>query len=238
MGKDYFWHSRFYLTMDRQQKAMNHQSGTIHVSSHRLFFIDNQTNSFALDLSLVTKTEYYAGLFTSSSKVTLHLDAETPPSAEDEESWVCHVCGQRNHRGSNISLSRVCGLCGVQRPPSKPSTPLLETNGIVCPACTFLNDRARSSCEICTTQLPVRLAPEASLIKLSFRKGGDKALYSVLKSCLKTKAWEVRPDRDDINVSLRCLRRRCQPMTHYHLVPVLLESSKLSKARIRAWNRI
>ncbi|KAF8919075.1 EAP30/Vps36 family-domain-containing protein [Mucidula mucida] len=186
---------------DGQYKAMNHQSGTIHVSSHRLFFTDNQTNSFALDLSLITQTEYYAGLFTSSPKVTLHLDSETPPSDNDEaDSWVCHVCGQRNRRGATLSVSRVCTLCGVQRQsePSKPSTPVPpETDGFACPACTFINDRSRSSCEICTTELPIPLAPEASLIKLSFRKGGDKALYSVLKACLKTKAWETETHIND-----------------------------------------
>jgi ESCRT-II complex subunit VPS36 len=29
------------------------------------------------------------------------------------------------------------------------------------------------------------------IIKLSFRKGGDKPFYSILKSTLKSKAWEV-----------------------------------------------
>lgn len=29
------------------------------------------------------------------------------------------------------------------------------------------------------------------MIKVSFRKGGDRALYTVLKRSLKTKAWEV-----------------------------------------------
>lgn len=176
---------------------MNHQSGTIHVSSHRIFFTDNQTNSFALDLALVAQTEYYAGLFTSSSKITLHLD-DRSSSTEDEEveSWVCHVCGQRNTRSGALSLSRACALCGVQRQsttPSKPSTPVpQDPNTIACPACTFLNDKTRASCEICTTELPIPLAPEASLVKLSFRKGGDKALYLALRSSLKAKAWEVR----------------------------------------------
>lgn len=31
------------------------------------------------------------------------------------------------------------------------------------------------------------------IIKISFRKGGDKAFYAVLKRSLKGKMWEVRP---------------------------------------------
>jgi ESCRT-II complex subunit VPS36 len=30
------------------------------------------------------------------------------------------------------------------------------------------------------------------MIKLSFRKGGDKAFYTLLKRSLKSKTWEVR----------------------------------------------
>ena len=36
-------------------------------------------------------------------------------------------------------------------------------------------------------------ARETSLvIKLSFRKGGDKSFYAILRRSLMTKAWEVR----------------------------------------------
>ena len=35
-------------------------------------------------------------------------------------------------------------------------------------------------------------APEKRMIRLSFRKGGDKPFYSVLRRCLLGKAWEVR----------------------------------------------
>lgn len=31
----------------------------------------------------------------------------------------------------------------------------------------------------------------SGMIKISFRKGGDKAFYAVLKRGLKSKAWEV-----------------------------------------------
>ncbi|KAJ8690774.1 Vacuolar protein-sorting-associated protein 36 [Pleurotus ostreatus] len=83
---------------------------------------------------------------------------------------------------------------------------------IACPACTFLNHPSLSVCEICSTPLPrVKHSSERSfsaksapasrprspddetvprMIKISFRKGGDKAFYSALKRSLKGKAWE------------------------------------------------
>ncbi len=137
------------------------------------------------------QTEYYAGLFTSSAKVTLHLASQTLPGAPEPEVWECHVCGNRNPPGTSPAASRVCTLCGVRRESSStPSTPApAASDAVACPACTYLNSPSNTTCEICTAELPVPLAPEISLIKLSFRKGGDKAFYSNLQSCLKTKAW-------------------------------------------------
>lgn len=66
------------------QKSAEHQNGTIHVTTHRLFYIDAQrmsSNSFEIDLSLIIQTEYYAGLFKSSPKVTCHLAGY--PAASD-----------------------------------------------------------------------------------------------------------------------------------------------------------
>ena len=89
--------------------SADHQTGTIHVSTHRLFNIDSRnqfSNSFTLDLSFATPTEYYAGLFKSSPKITLHLSVEhslqdTLPSNGVENpfmSWMCEVCNYRTLR--------------------------------------------------------------------------------------------------------------------------------------------
>ncbi|KAF8630077.1 hypothetical protein AX17_005475 [Amanita inopinata Kibby_2008] len=227
---------------DGQQKAADHQSGVIHISTHRLFYIDSHnelSHSFALDLSLVIQTNYYAGLFKSSPKVTLHLRPNPMPSGQDDidapdaffESWECQVCAYRNPPGLSPNAASICALCGVPRasvPASVTSAPLhhsasLPTSSIAspapssprliaCPACTFLNHPSRSSCEICLTALPrtmdqltMKSAPTTrpisptdndpdsiQIIKLSFRKGGDKAIYAVMKRSLKGKAWQVR----------------------------------------------
>lgn len=75
-----------------------------------------------MDLSLVTKTEHYAGLFKSSAKVTLYLsDGSVTPSGaistplNDFESWECQVCNYRNPPGLSPAAARICALCGVPR---------------------------------------------------------------------------------------------------------------------------
>ena len=57
-----------------------------------------------------------------------------------------------------------------------------------CPACTFLNPPDRSTCEICESPLD-----DILIIKLSFRKGGDKPFYAALKRALQAKAWLAAP---------------------------------------------
>lgn len=101
---------------------------------------------------------------------------------------------------------------------------------IACPACTFLNYPSLSSCEICGTALPRPVHPTARsappsrptsddeddddeteegprMIKVSFRKGGDKAIYAVLRRSLLDKAWEV---------SAPCLCRSCSSGVSAH----------------------
>ncbi|KAF5338832.1 hypothetical protein D9758_012092 [Tetrapyrgos nigripes] len=256
---------------DGSQKSPSHQSGVVYATTYRLFYIDHQNEvscSFSLDLSHITQTEYYAGLFKSSSKVTLHLAHSSSinstgtggsrhPNEEDVqtgfESWECQVCAYRNPPGLSPAAARVCGLCGVPRAsfpaPIKisgsssahhqPTSPLSSSlpssatvsapalvsprptharrpSSIACPACTFLNHPSMRSCEICGTDLPkLRTEPEMKsapssrptspdtdsddddgrktrMMKLSFRKGGDKAFYAVLKRSLQGKAWEAK----------------------------------------------
>ncbi|KAI0632753.1 EAP30/Vps36 family-domain-containing protein [Trametes polyzona] len=272
---------------DGPQKAPHHQAGTVHITTHRLFYVDNAhpfSRSFAIDLSHVARTEYYAGLFTSSSKVTLYFNPLPPPvksSAATEthdyaspqprtsavEFWECEVCSNRNPIGLTSSGSLVCALCGVPRSSMKapieipsrsskstptphsvstsvpsssshlaklaqsaasspaPASPATdsETAEIACSACTFLNNPLLTNCEICGTPLPRQPArsqpprppaksaptsrpatpapdddddfedtPDKRMIRLSFRKGGDKNFYNVLKRSLLGKVWESK----------------------------------------------
>lgn len=245
---------------DGLQKAPDHQTGCVHVSTHRLFFVHSQnptSYSFTMGLLHVTRTNYFAGLFKSSAKVSLFLDADTAlpltttsgQRTEIFESWECEVCSHRNPPGLSPAAARICALCGVPRSASAGSTaseasshiqslssslpessytslssssspgPLSspsmndDPDGIACPACTFLNHPSLRVCEICTTPLPnvghagsmkAKSAPSTRpvspvgdsidpanlLIKVSFRKGGDKLFYNVLRRALKSQAWE------------------------------------------------
>ncbi|KAI0075151.1 hypothetical protein K474DRAFT_1646878 [Panus rudis PR-1116 ss-1] len=257
---------------DGTQKSPSHQSGTVYTTTHRLFYIDNphpRSRSFAIDLSHVLRTDHYAGLFTSSPKITLYLrpSSTQPPSSQGTkdngvETWECEVCGCKNTSGLSSTASQICSLCGVPRssikatsPPAIPaklkaspshhlssslpsssadlhalssipssnegsSEAIQGENGeISCPACTFLNHPSMSTCEICGTSLPhppkrpgnssAKSAPssrpvspsstddeddseDSRMIRLSFRKGGDKAFYSVMRRSLLGKAWEVK----------------------------------------------
>lgn len=106
---------------------MRHQSGTIHTSTHRLFYIDNShphSRSFSLDLLHVSRTEHYAGLFASSPKVTFYLHplpvqptptarGSTSSSSAESGSWQCEVCNNLNPPGLSPTAPKVCTLCGV-----------------------------------------------------------------------------------------------------------------------------
>ena len=204
-----------------QQKSAHHQSGAVYVTTHRLFYYATQSPrkySFSFDLAHITQTDHYAGLFTSSPKVTLHLGSlEDVVDIDDDisDGWECHLCSYRNPPGTSRN-AQVCALCGVPRsdpsepsssskslPSSRSSTPF--SSEIACSACTFLNPTSSKACEICGTPLPgmrsgtappsPALRPisdtEPRLIRVSFRKGGDKNFYAILKRSLQGKAWEV-----------------------------------------------
>ncbi|KAJ7622529.1 EAP30/Vps36 family-domain-containing protein [Roridomyces roridus] len=252
-------------SQEETQKSANHQSGTVHVTTHRLFYISADhpwAHSFSLDLAYVNQTDYYAGLFKSSAKITLFITGSASVSTaevgtNEGPGWECQVCAYRNPPGLSPAAARVCGLCGVSRDsipgparqqlssslPASNSMPSLLPKStptgshrrlpstIACTACTFLNHPSLRECEICGTELPqlgaaspaplsMKSAPSSRppspdstddddgdessvrMIKVSFRKGGDKPFYAVLRRSLKSKAWVVHsgtPSSNDIS---------------------------------------
>jgi ESCRT-II complex subunit VPS36 len=84
-------------------------------------------------------------------------------------------------------------------------SPLTQAEEIACPACTFLNNPTLTECEICGTTLPqvalVSSRPEtpklegagddSTILRLSFRRGGDKVMYAALKRSILGRAWQV-----------------------------------------------
>ncbi|KAH9990372.1 EAP30/Vps36 family-domain-containing protein [Russula vinacea] len=193
---------------DGLQKSPNHQNGTISVTSHRLFYIDAakpHLQSFCLDLSSLAKTQHYAGLFTSSPKCEV-CDFRNPPGASPTGAK-CALCGVPRPKAPSAMATPPRAASAP--PPSthlspSPSTP--PTKEIACSACTFLNNPTLTECEICGTALP-QIAPilsrpetpklegagdDSTLVRLSFRRGGDKALYAALKRSVLGRAWQTK----------------------------------------------
>ena len=114
--------THWFATRDngsRNQKSMDHQLGTVHVTTHRLIYTDAvhpQSRSLGISLAHVTQTESYAGFLKSSPKVTLFLSRSADLDAEElrNQSWLCQVCSYRNPPGLGDAARR-CGLCGVIR---------------------------------------------------------------------------------------------------------------------------
>lgn len=154
------------------------------------------------------------------ASAALQLESDISDSI-DQDLWECEVCGNKNVPGSTFASKNVCALCGVPRsavpvpeiststPITRPQSAVSETlaakpEGIACPACTLINSPLSCRCDLCNTALPISsrpssappeedvMGPGANLIKLSFRNGGDKAFYAVLKRSLKGKVWQVR----------------------------------------------
>ncbi|GAV98980.1 vacuolar protein sorting-associated protein 36 [Lentinula edodes] len=173
---------------DGLQKSLDHQSGTVHITSQRLFYIDatkRASRSFSLALSHVSKTDYYAGLFSSSPKVTLHLSIEDPASEELSGfgSWECEVCAYRNPPGLSPSAARTCEICSTPLPKASGDHTQAKSAPTTRPTTPGLNDD-----DI-----------ESKMLKLSFRKGGDKVFYTALKRSLKGRAWEITPSNAGTN---------------------------------------
>ncbi|EJD05043.1 uncharacterized protein FOMMEDRAFT_105283 [Fomitiporia mediterranea MF3/22] len=133
---------------DGPNKSPAHQSGTVHITSHRLFFIAGAVSSsplhapppnvelgasVSLSLDTISHTESYTGFFKSSPKVTLHLRATAEEvgaetiSESTFELWECEICGYRNPPGLSPAARNSCGLCGMPRSISSSGTPSSST---------------------------------------------------------------------------------------------------------------
>lgn len=88
-------------------------------------------------------------------------------------------------------------------------SPRTDEKGTNCPVCTFLNHPSLVTCEICESPLPLRTATRPTkpvesaggneetnkvkkkgVVRLSFRKAGDKEFYKLLKRGLEGRGWD------------------------------------------------
>lgn len=143
---------------DGQAKAPDHQLGSVHVTSHRLLYIDAihpRRNSLEFMLFHIAQTEYYGGFLTSSAKITIifqpsartsssvdqpvpHASNPVAPRSAPELPtttttttairWECEICGFKNV-STGLTPSTICQLCGVPRTSALPASASTTTLG-------------------------------------------------------------------------------------------------------------
>lgn len=116
-----------FIKFYSNNKAPNHQLGSMHVTSHRLIYIDSlhpRRRSLEFELRRITQTEFYAGFLTSSAKITLFFQPPSDIGQQQEREttfrWECEICGNINVF-TGLAPPTACQLCGVPRTASNAS---------------------------------------------------------------------------------------------------------------------
>lgn len=120
--------------------------------------------------------------------------SEAATTSAKKDGIACDVCTFLNHPSMNK-----CEICGSnlgrdwkQQLSATPSTSSLtapSTSPRKSTDADALSRRASTVNSRSSTPVSITLPPPADSVKLSFRKGGDKAFYNLLKTTLKSKAW-------------------------------------------------
>ncbi|KAG8920743.1 hypothetical protein FRC00_009578 [Tulasnella sp. 408] len=115
------------------------------------------------------------------------VDPEPAALANDEGGIVCGACTFLNHPSM-----RICEMCStpLRVPRQQRSTTALRKTGTVGDSSRTSGgaDPVSGAASRATTP-----APGSEVIKISFRKGGEKPWYAALKKTLMGKAWEGSP---------------------------------------------
>lgn len=145
--------------------------------------------------------------------------ANSPQGQDGPRQSKCGLCGVGYEMAKNISMPATRSSTPVPASRSSLNVERTSTvskedptsssiKEIACPACTFLNHPSLTSCEICSTILPKKQASipipatdapaveskaeegQTDIVRLSFRRGGEKEAYRRLKNVLSDKVWE------------------------------------------------
>lgn len=125
-----------------------------------------------------------------------------------QDGLACDVCTFLNH--PSMAKCEMCGsdlgrswqqeqsstVSATTSSQTSPSTPLRKSVDA-----DALSLRASTAPSRSSTPASVSLPPPTDSVKLSFRKGGDKAFYNLLKSTLKSKAWASNMKNNGIGSS-------------------------------------
>lgn len=121
--------------------------------------------------------------------------ASKPPASKQNDGLACDVCTFLNHP----SMAK-CEMCGSHLGRSwqqEQASAAASTTSLTAPSTPSRKSTEADALSLRSSTAPSRastpasssLPPSTDSVKLSFRKGGDKAFYNLLKSTLRAKAW-------------------------------------------------
>lgn len=119
----------------------------------------------------------------ATSMYDLNQQVVLPTSVNQSTQQTCPTCTFINHS----SMTR-CEICDSILKPTTTSDPPSLTKKLSTSSMMNENE-TRLQHSRATTPAPPASFPSNSYIRLSFRKGGDKAFYNALKTTLQNKAW-------------------------------------------------
>lgn len=169
--------TRIILFIKRNAKLPGHQIVTVHLTTHRLLFLNTNTGStngnisspqdgltpspnLQISLADVRQIEYYMGFIRSSAKITLFL-------GENPETWTQSLNGSQQAGPSTSNKDESnwdCGVCGFTNSGSRPTPVSTLSQTPRCALCGVVKDlvpsTSRPSTPVPAIQSPI---PQSSL---------------------------------------------------------------------------
>ncbi|KAG8943118.1 hypothetical protein FRC04_003198 [Tulasnella sp. 424] len=134
-----------------KEKSPHHQNGVVHITTHRLFYIDllnPQAYSLALNLSNVRHTEFYTGFLSSSSKVTLVLGPPGDSGGGDDDEPAPESTSPATSATTVTQPTTTSTSASGQQ-----SSTRFFIEAWICPICSFSNppsaNEGRPKCQLC-----------------------------------------------------------------------------------------
>jgi ESCRT-II complex subunit VPS36 len=144
--------------MERNAKLPGHQIVTVHLTTHRLLFLNTNAetskgaasqiqdglappSNLQISLADVRQIEYYMGFIRSSAKITLFL-------GENPETWTQSVNGDPQagpSTGSKNESNWDCGVCGFTNSGSRPTPVSTLSQTPRCALCGVVKDLVPST---------------------------------------------------------------------------------------------
>ncbi|KAK5163211.1 Vacuolar protein-sorting-associated protein 36 [Saxophila tyrrhenica] len=161
-------------------KIEGYQNGHAYLTSHRVCYVDKdepRQRSVAVDLKEIERTEFYAGFFKSSPKITLFpkatkrtsqaIRSPVPKYASPSDGLVSSATtpprstAQTPAPARDLNATWVCPICGLSNPVPNSFDPATANQHTALPPC-----------QACGIKPPLALMIKASIASMSSRASG------------------------------------------------------------------